>query len=61
MEITAVRPIAVVSLDDYRMGQELKDRIVERQRGILVAGPPGAGKSTFAASIAEFLYRQDLS
>ncbi|MBU4340400.1 MAG: PINc/VapC family ATPase, partial [Euryarchaeota archaeon] len=59
MEITAVRPIAVVSLDDYRMGKELKDRIVERQRGILVAGPPGAGKSTFAASIAEFLYRQD--
>jgi len=59
MEITAVRPIAIVRLDDYRMGQELKDRIVERQRGILVAGPPGAGKSTFAASIAEFLYRQD--
>jgi ATPase len=59
MEITAVRPIAIVRLDDYRMGKELKDRIVERQRGILVAGPPGAGKSTFAASIAEFLYRED--
>jgi ATPase len=59
MEITAVRPIAIVRLDDYRMGKELKDRIVERQRGILVAGPPGAGKSTFAASIAEFLYRQN--
>lgn len=59
MEITAVRPVAVVSLDDYRMGKELKDRIVERQRGILVAGPPGAGKSTFAASIAKFLCRQN--
>ncbi len=59
MEITAVRPIAVVRLDDYRMGKELKDRIVEWQRGILVAGPPGAGKSTFAASIAEFLCRQN--
>ncbi len=59
MEITAVRPIAVVRLDDYRLGKELKNRIVERQRGILVAGPPGAGKSTFAASIAEFLYRKD--
>jgi ATPase len=59
MEITAVRPIAIVSLDDYRMGKELKDRIVKRQRGIFVAGPPGAGKSTFAASIAEFLHRQD--
>ncbi len=59
MEITAVRPIANVRLDDYRMGKELKDRIVERQRGILVAGPPGAGKSTFAASIAEFLCLQN--
>ncbi len=59
MEITAVRPIAVVRLDDYRLGKELKNRIVERQRGILVAGPPGAGKSTFAASIAEFLHMQD--
>ncbi len=59
MEITAVRPIAVVRLDDYRLGKELKSRIVERQRGVLVAGPPGAGKSTFAASIAEFLYNRD--
>ncbi|MCX9080904.1 MAG: PINc/VapC family ATPase [Candidatus Methanoperedens sp.] len=58
MEITAVRPIAQVRLDDYRLSKELKDRIIERQRGILVAGPPGAGKSTFAASVAQVLYEQ---
>jgi ATPase len=58
MEITAVRPIAQVRLDDYRLSKELKTRIIERQRGILVAGPPGAGKSTFAASVAEVLYEQ---
>ncbi|MDP2766462.1 MAG: PINc/VapC family ATPase [Candidatus Methanoperedens sp.] len=58
MEITAVRPIAVVHLDDYRLSRELKSRIIERQRGVLVAGPPGAGKSTFAASVAEVLYEQ---
>lgn len=58
MEITAVRPIAQVRLDDYRLSKELKDRIIERQRGILVAGPPGAGKSTFAASAAQVLYEQ---
>ncbi len=56
MEITAVRPIAVVRLEDYRLSKELKSRIIERQRGILVAGPPGAGKSTFAAGVAEFLH-----
>ena len=55
MEITAVRPIAQVSIDEYGVSEELKRRIVERQRGILIAGPPGAGKSTFAASVANFL------
>lgn len=58
MEITAVRPIAVVRLDDYRLSNELKNRITERQRGVLVAGPPGAGKSTFAASVAEVLHEK---
>jgi len=56
LEITAVRPVAVVRLEDYRLSKELKSRITERQRGILVAGPPGAGKSTFAAGVAEFLH-----
>lgn len=56
MEITAVRPIANVRLEDYRLSKELKEKIIERQRGILVAGPPGAGKSTFAASVAEMLF-----
>lgn len=57
-EITAVRPIANVRLDDYRLSKELKKRIIEKQRGVLIAGPPGAGKSTFAASIAEVLLDQ---
>ncbi|MDI6888777.1 MAG: PINc/VapC family ATPase [Methanocellales archaeon] len=55
IEITAVRPIAKVSLDDYRLSEELKARVIEKQRGILIAGPPGAGKSTFATGVAEFL------
>ncbi len=56
MEITAVRPVAKVSIDEYNLGEELKKRFVESQRGILIAGPPGAGKSTFAATLAEFLH-----
>ncbi len=55
MEITAVRPIAKVTIEEYGVREELKRRIVERQRGILIAGPPGAGKSTFAASVANYL------
>lgn len=54
MEITIVRPIASVSLEEYRLSDMLKDRI-HTQRGILIAGPPGAGKSTFAAGVAGYL------
>ncbi len=54
MEITAVRPTVVVDLEHYRLNDKLKERIMS-QRGILIAGPPGAGKSTFAAGIARYL------
>ncbi|AEH59924.1 PilT protein domain protein [Methanosalsum zhilinae DSM 4017] len=57
-EITAVRPIASVSLDEYRLNAQLKERILS-QRGILISGPPGSGKSTFAAGIATYLGDHD--
>ena len=47
LEITAVRPVAKVSFDSYRHSGMLKERLKEGQRGILIAGPPGSGKSTF--------------
>ncbi|MFW6448412.1 MAG: PINc/VapC family ATPase, partial [Halobacteriota archaeon] len=59
LEITAVRPIAETSLEDYHHAQELKERLLERQRGVLIAGAPGAGKSTFAQAVAEFLSQHD--
>ncbi|MCK5660436.1 MAG: Flp pilus assembly complex ATPase component TadA [Methanosarcinales archaeon] len=59
-EITAVRPIAKVDIESYQFSDELKERIQSTKRGVLVAGPPGAGKSTFAASVAEFLQKSDV-
>ncbi|RBQ24640.1 putative KH and PIN-domain containing protein [Candidatus Methanobinarius endosymbioticus] len=54
MEITAVRPVAEVSLDDYKLSDKLFDRLRNSAHGILISGSPGAGKSTFAQAIAKF-------
>ncbi len=59
IEITAVRPIAKTTLDDYEFADELRDRFSERKRGVLISGSPGAGKSTFAQAVAEFLNDND--
>lgn len=59
VEITVVRPIAKLSLEDYRFSNTFKDRLIEKRRGILICGPPGAGKSTFAQACAEFLFEND--
>ncbi|MEM5772112.1 MAG: PINc/VapC family ATPase [Candidatus Aenigmatarchaeota archaeon] len=54
IEITVVRPVVKLKLDDYKLSDKLKARLESKAEGILIAGPPGSGKSTFAASIAEF-------
>jgi len=59
LEITAVRPIVQTDIDDYEYADELRDRLLERQRGVLISGAPGAGKSTFAQAVAEFLSTHD--
>jgi ATPase len=58
LEVTVVRPVTKLALEDYKLSDRLKKRIHERMEGLLIAGPPGSGKSTFAASIAEFLLKE---
>jgi ATPase len=60
-EITAVRPIAKTDIEEYAHADDLKDRLLERQRGVLISGAPGAGKSTFAQAVAEFLHDNDFA
>ncbi|MBU1975797.1 MAG: Flp pilus assembly complex ATPase component TadA, partial [Nanoarchaeota archaeon] len=53
-EITAVRPIRRMKLRNYKIQRKLMDRICKTTEGILIAGPPGHGKTTFAQALAEF-------
>ncbi len=57
-EITAVRPVSKVSLEDYNLSEKLLERLNQKAEGILIAGAPGHGKSTFAQALAEHYEKQ---
>lgn len=55
MEITAVRPIVDVTLKDYTKSDIITKRITSENRGMLIVGAPGSGKTTLAQNVATFL------
>ena len=54
LEITAVRPVANIDLNEYHLSDKLLDRIRTSAEGILISGSPGAGKSTFVQAIGKY-------
>ena len=54
LEVTIVRPVVKMKLEDYKMSDRLMERLGKSAEGVLIAGSPGSGKSTLAGSIAEF-------
>ena len=54
LEVTIVRPVANISLDEYHLSDKLLERIRTNAEGILISGSPGAGKSTFVQAIAKY-------
>jgi ATPase len=54
LEVTIVRPIVRLELEDYNASSKLMERLSGKAEGIVIAGPPGSGKSTLASSVAQF-------
>jgi ATPase len=57
-EITAVRPVRIMELSDYNLKEKLQNRLKNKAEGILVAGAPGNGKSTFCQALAVYYLEQ---
>ena len=58
-EITAVRPVRKLNLSDYKLSEKLMKRVAEQAEGVLVAGAPGMGKTTFAQALSEYYAEKD--
>ena len=53
-EITAVKPLVHLTIDDYNLSPNLFRRLKDKAEGILIAGSPGTGKTTFSRALALF-------
>jgi ATPase (PilT family) len=59
IEVTIVRPTKSMRIEDYNITPKLLERLEKQAEGILIAGAPGMGKTTFAQALAEFYHRKN--
>ncbi len=58
-EVTITKHVVKLRLEDYNLPEKLLRRLEERAEGILIAGAPGMGKTTFAQALAEYYSRKN--
>lgn len=59
-EITIVRPLVHLSLDDYHLNPDILERLKSPRRWVLIAWAPWEWKTTFAQALLEQLATQNL-
>jgi len=58
LEMTIVKPIKLLTIEDYKLDAEVFDMLRNKAKGILVSWSPGSWKTTFAQALVD-VYHKD--
>lgn len=60
LEMTIVKPIRILGIEDYNLNKDVIDLFQNKSKGILIAGSPWSGKTTFAQALVDLYLEDDL-